>query len=145
MSAIQGLPKWSRIWLIAMRDFMGYVKTWGFWLSFIFPVIGLGFGFLMGQSDIDLSPPRYEAVLDETNFHGQAILDYYEQEQAEAKADAVKALGSLLPEAEREAFRGRIDEQGVDVCRHGLDVCATSGAHAFEQAFSFQYPFDPGK
>ena len=115
MSAIQGLPKWSRIWLIAMCDFMGYVKTWGCWLSFIFPVIGYGFAVLMMSADIDLSPPRYEAVLDETNFHGQAILDYYEQEQAEAKADAVKALGSLLPEAEREAFRARIDEQGVDV------------------------------
>ncbi|MEL6688640.1 MAG: ABC transporter permease, partial [Pseudomonadota bacterium] len=114
MSTIQGLPKWNRIWLIAMRDFMGYVKTWGFWLSFIFPVIGLGFGVLMGRAGIDLNPPRYEVVLDQTDFHGDAILEFYAEEQANIKAGAVKALATLLPEAERDAFRERVDSNGAE-------------------------------
>ncbi|MGB6230890.1 MAG: hypothetical protein WBF53_12295, partial [Litorimonas sp.] len=109
-----GLPKFSRIWLIAMRDFMGYVKTWGFWLSFLFPIIGGALGFLFASSDIDLSPPRYETVLDETGFHGQAILDFYEEQQLERRATAVKALAGLLPEDEREPFWERVDARGAD-------------------------------
>lgn len=77
----KGLPKFSRIWLIAMRDFMGYVKTWGFWLSFLFPVIGIGFGIMMESSDIDFSPPRYETVIDQTGVHGPAIMDFYAEER----------------------------------------------------------------
>ena len=32
-----------RTYLIARRDYLGYVKTWGFWLSFFMPFV---FGFL---------------------------------------------------------------------------------------------------
>jgi ABC-2 type transport system permease protein len=112
MAQIQGLPKFSRIWLIAMRDFMGYVKTWGFWLSFLFPVIGLGFVLAINNSNFDLSPPRYETIIDETDFHGQQILDFYAADRDEQMARTVKALANLLPEAEREAFRARVDEKG---------------------------------
>ncbi|WP_298918928.1 ABC transporter permease [uncultured Algimonas sp.] len=113
-NARPGLPKFSRIWLIAMRDFIGYVKTWGFWLSFLFPVIGGIFGFMMQQSDFDLSPPRVETVIDQTGVHGRAILDFYAAEQAEDRAEAVKAMALSLPEAEREAFRERVDRNGPD-------------------------------
>ena len=109
-----GLPKWSRIWLIAMRDFMGYVKTWGFWLSLLFPVIGLGLGILFQTADIDLSPPRYETVIDATDVHGDAIQDFYATELAAQNATAVKAMSALLPEAEREDFRNRVDARGAD-------------------------------
>ena len=114
MSMTRGLPNWGRIWLIAMRDFMGYVKTWGFWLSFIFPVIGVGFGVLFGSGGIDLSPPRYETILDQTDYHGEEILEFYEREQAETMAQAVKALASFFPEEERDAFRERVDENGAE-------------------------------
>jgi len=109
-----GLPKFSRIWLIAMRDFMGYVKTWGFWLSFMFPIIGGVVGYMFASSDIDLSPPRYETVLDETGVHGAAILDFYEAEQSEVRAKAVKAMSAFLPEADRDAFRDNVDERGPE-------------------------------
>ncbi len=109
-----GLPKFSRIWLIAMRDFMGYVKTWGFWLSFMFPILGGVIGYMFASSDIDLSPPRYETVLDETGVHGAAILDFYETEQSDIRAKAIKAMAALLPEADREAFRTSVDEDGYE-------------------------------
>lgn len=113
-NARPGLPKFSRIWLIAMRDFMGYVKTWGFWLSFLFPIIGMGLGFMFSNSDFDFSPPRYETVIDQTGVHGEAIKSFYAAEQAEQKAEAVKALATLLPEAERETFRAQVDAEGAD-------------------------------
>lgn len=109
-----GLPKFSRIWLIAMRDFMGYVKTWGFWLSFLFPVIGVAFGVMMQSADIDLSPPRYETLLDATGVHGDAIVEFYADERARETAAAVKAMSVMLPETEREAFNARVDEQGAE-------------------------------
>lgn len=114
-NARPGLPKMSRIWLIAMRDFMGYVKTWGFWLSFLFPVIGLGIGVMLGSSDLDFSPPRYETVIDQTGVHGDALVQFYEAEQSEQKAEAVKAMAALLPEAEQDAFRSEVDKQGAEV------------------------------
>lgn len=113
MSDRNGLPNFSRIWLIAMRDFMGYVKTWGFWLSFLFPVIGLGFGIMMQSSNIDFSPPRYETVIDETGLHGQAIIESYAAEREAQMAGTVQAMALLLPESERDGFLARVDSNGT--------------------------------
>jgi len=62
------LPKVNlrRTFLIARRDYLGYVKTWGFWISFLLPFVFGAFGFLMATADIDLSPTQQVAVLDET-------------------------------------------------------------------------------
>jgi ABC-2 type transport system permease protein len=113
MSDRTGLPNFSRIWLIAMRDFMGYVKTWGFWLSFLFPVLGVVFGVMMQSTDIDFSPPRYETVIDQTDFHGQAIIDAYAAERAEQMTGTVEALALMLPESERDGFRARLEADGA--------------------------------
>jgi ABC-2 type transport system permease protein len=47
------------IYLIFRRDFLGYVKAWGFWLSLaavpLFIVIGASFGYFAASS----SPVRY--------------------------------------------------------------------------------------
>lgn len=114
MSDRTGLPNLSRIWLIAMRDFMGYVKTWGFWLSFILPVLFMGFGFMMQTADIDFSPPRYETMIDETGLHGQAIIDHYETERSEQMSRTVQAMATLLPDAEQEDFKTRVDRDGPE-------------------------------
>lgn len=109
----KGLPKFSRIWLIAMRDFMGYVKTWGFWLSFLLPVLFAGFGIMMQTVDIDLSPPRYESVIDETGVHGQAIIESFAAERDAQMTGAVQAMAALLPESEQENFRARVERDGA--------------------------------
>lgn len=110
-----GLPSWSRIWLIAMRDFMGYVKTWGFWLSFLFPIFGGAVGYFLATSDLDFSPPKYETILDNTGYHGEALREFYQAEQDELYAQTVKALGSVIQDEEaREDFRKRVDEDGAE-------------------------------
>lgn len=112
-SSRKGLPKFSRIWLIAMRDFMGYVKTWGFWLSFLLPVLFLGFFVMMETADIDFSPPRYETVIDETDVHGQAIVESYAVERNAQITGMVQAMTALLPESEQEGFRARVERDGA--------------------------------
>lgn len=84
------LPKVNlrRTFLIARRDFMGYVKTWGFWISFLLPFIFGGFGFLMATADIDLTPTQYVAVLDETGQHETALTELYDESLAD-KAQAI--------------------------------------------------------
>ena len=69
------LPKVNlrRTFLIARRDYMGYVKTWGFWISFLLPFIFGAFGFLMATADIDLTPTQHVAVIDETGLHAKAL------------------------------------------------------------------------
>lgn len=113
MSDRNGLPNFSRIWLIAMRDFMGYVKTWGFWLSFLLPVFFAGFGIMMQRTDIDFSPPRYETVIDETGTHGQAIVDFYKAERESQMIVMVQAMAVMLPESEQEDFLARLDSNGT--------------------------------
>jgi ABC-2 type transport system permease protein len=114
-TTVLGLPKFSRVWLIAMRDFMGYVKTWGFWLSFLMPIIfGLG-GFYLSNSDIDLSPPKYEVILDQTGgYHEARILDLEDERVEEARSRSVEALSSLLPEDEQKAFIKLVKENGSE-------------------------------
>ena len=122
------LPKFSRVWLIAMRDFIGYVKTVGFWLSFIFPIIGAALGFAFANADIDLSPPKYEAVLDETGYHGERLVQYQRDADEETRKAAVQALGSLLPKDERDGFKSFVEENGADAGLARLRERGSAGA-----------------
>ena len=65
------LPKINlrRTYLIARRDFLGYVKTWGFWLSFIMPFVIGAIAFGAASMDINVDPVRYETILDTTGEH----------------------------------------------------------------------------
>jgi len=91
------LPKVNlrRTFLIARRDYIGYVKTWGFWISFLLPFIFGGFGFLMASADLDLTPTQQVAVLDETGLHADRLLDLY-NENLEDKAQAILSTRSYF-------------------------------------------------
>ena len=75
------LPKINlrRTFLIARRDYLGYVKTWGFWISFLLPFVFGGFGFFAATADIDLTPTQYVTVIDETGMHGQRFHNLYDE------------------------------------------------------------------
>jgi len=49
-----------RTLLIARRDYLGYIKTWGFWISFIMPFVFGFLGFLYSTTDFNIQPVRYE-------------------------------------------------------------------------------------
>jgi len=112
-----------RTMLIARRDYLGYVKTWGFWLSFITPILFGVIGFLAGNSDFDISPPRYETIIDETGQHAEGILAQLEADYAAKDRKAILALGKILPDDEsREKLEAAYDEDGREAALAFLDT-----------------------
>ncbi len=79
-----------RVYLIARRDFLGYIKTWGFWLSFLMPILFGAAGFFFATLDIDVDPVRYEAILDETGQYGDKI-KAYDQKKNTISLDQIRA------------------------------------------------------
>ncbi|MBA4227169.1 MAG: ABC transporter permease, partial [Hyphomonas sp.] len=61
------------IYLVFRRDYLGYVKAWGFWLSLaavpLFLVIGASFGYFAATA----SPVRYFAVVEPSRVYADAI------------------------------------------------------------------------
>jgi len=62
-----------RTLLIAQRDFFGYVRTWGFWLTTFGPFIGLAFLMMASVLMVKSEPMTYGVIFDETGKHASAI------------------------------------------------------------------------
>lgn len=91
------------IYLIFRRDFLGYVKAWGFWLSLaavpLFLILGIGFGMFAATS----SPVRYYAVVAPTPAISQAIEGEFQRrvtDAAEEAAELARRMNIPLSEAE---------------------------------------------
>ena len=91
------LPKVNlrRTLLIARRDYLGYVKTWGFWISFLLPFLFGAFGFWMASADLDFTPTQQITIIDETGLHADRLLDLYE-ENLEDAAQAILSTKSFF-------------------------------------------------
>ena len=104
-----------RTYLIARRDYLGYVKTWGFWISFFMPFIFGAMGFFFAAADIDISPTRYETVIDETGQHGQAIIALYEDEIRDEVDEALlKAMSIVLSDEQSKELESIVEKEGVE-------------------------------
>ena len=83
------------IYLIFRRDYLGYVKAWGFWLSLaavpLFLVIGASFGYFAATA----SPVRYFAVVEPTRIYADAIEGEFLRRSSEAAAEA-RALAEQM-------------------------------------------------
>ncbi|MEL7232229.1 MAG: ABC transporter permease, partial [Pseudomonadota bacterium] len=130
-TTLLGLPNFRRVWLIAMRDFLGYVKTWGFWLSFLLPILFFAGAFYLRSADIDLTPPKYETILDKTgDYHQGRVLDLEAERVEDARVDAVGALSSLLPEEDQKDFIRFVEENGAAA---GIEELQRLGAIGADQ------------
>lgn len=84
------------IYLIARREFLSYVATWGFWLSLasvpLFMALGFGLPILIESSQ----PTRYYVMIDETGGRldraYQASVEEARQRQAEEMREAVSEM-----------------------------------------------------
>lgn len=91
------------ILLVFRRDYLGYVKAWGFWLSLaavpIFLIVGASFGYFAATA----SPVRYYAVVEPARVYADAIEGEF-QRRATAAAEEAKALAEQMniPLAEAE-------------------------------------------
>ena len=76
------------IYLIFRRDFLGYVKAWGFWLSLaavpLFLIIGVAFGMFAATT----SPVRYYAVIEPANAIAEAIDAEFSRAEERAAEEA---------------------------------------------------------
>ncbi len=92
------------IYLIFRRDYLGYVKAWGFWLGLaalpLFLLLGAGFGAYAAAS----SPLRYYAVVEPDRTFAEAIANTFAAYDAEL-ADETEALAGELAPAAAEAIR----------------------------------------
>ena len=104
------LPKINlrRTFLIARRDYLGYVKTWGFWISFLLPFLFGGLGFFMATADIELTPTQYVAVLDETGTHASGLDDMYDEMLENAAQFTVARKAVFIQDKEKRAEFSRI-------------------------------------
>jgi ABC-2 type transport system permease protein len=91
------------IYLIFRRDFLGYVKAWGFWLSLaavpLFLIIGAGFGYFAAAS----SPVRYYTVIEPTRAIADAIDAEFSRAEVRAAEDAAAVAAQMnVPLGEAE-------------------------------------------
>lgn len=99
------------IYLIARREYLSYVATWGFWLSLLsvplFMVLGGSIPFLVESSQ----PTRYYVVIDETGEGYDAIVqEGLERERREAARAAIDAMAQVSAgEAARERALAAFD------------------------------------
>jgi len=111
-----------RTYLIARRDYLGYVKTWGFWISFFMPFIFGALGFFFAAADINISPTRYETVIDETGQHGQAIIALYNDEIRDEVDEAlIKAMSVMLSDEQSKELEAIVEKDGVEAGKAYID------------------------
>jgi len=114
------LPKVNlrRTFLIARRDYVGYVKTWGFWISFLLPFIFGGFGFFMAIADIDLSPTQQITVLDETGNHLEHFKDFYEEDLDELAQTVLSTKAFFIQDKDkRDEFQRILRADGTQAAQ----------------------------
>ncbi len=111
-----------RTYLIARRDYLGYVKTWGFWISFFMPFIFGALGLLFSLADIDISPVRYEAIIDETGQHKAGIVQYYEKDiSGEFEEDMLKSLAKIMGDKKALELETILKTQGLEAGKAYMD------------------------
>lgn len=83
------------IYLVARRDYLGYVTAWGFWLGLLLTPFFLSLGIIGPALAASQTPERYYAVIDDSGVLGPAM----DAEQRDQVIDALKvqieALGAL--------------------------------------------------
>ena len=112
-----------RTFLIARRDYLGYVKTWGFWISFFLPFVIGAIIIAVNLAGFSVSPVRYEAILDETGQHASAIIQEEEDKQNKLIADLLNGMGeTLLNDAQAEILAETIEIDGIESGKAYLDT-----------------------
>ncbi|MDB2437775.1 ABC transporter permease [Hellea sp.] len=112
-----------RTYLIARRDYLGYVKTWGFWISFCLPFVIGGIIIAVNLAGVSVSPTRYETILDETGQHASAILQSEQDKQKQLMADILNGMGeTLLSEADAETLANTIESQDIEAGKAYLET-----------------------
>lgn len=120
-----GLPAvdMRRVYLIARRDFLGYIKTWGFWISFFLPFIFGAIAFFLTTLDLDVEPVRYEAILDQTGQHEAGIKSRIDAQYTQIEGKLIETVGqTLLSADELKAANSIHKSQGFAAVQAYMDT-----------------------
>lgn len=103
-----------RALLIARRDYLGYIKTWGFWVSFFLPFLFGILGAFVSQLDINIEPTRYETIIDETGQHKAGLLGQYEKDYtARLRAQIIPVAEFALGDEDVAKLKDLLDTSDV--------------------------------
>jgi len=95
------------IYLIFRRDYLGYVKAWGFWLSLaavpLLMLVGSTFALFAAQS----SPVRYYAVIEPGQVFAEAIDAEFARNEAADIAEKMQLPAGAMDAGAMQAFSDR--------------------------------------
>ena len=109
----------NRLFLIARREYLSYVATWGFWISLATVPLFMAAGFIVPQLFERSTPERAYVVIADDPAVGTAIEDYLDAEYAD-EVDAV--LGAM------------VSAQGGDAAGDAYDAARENGAAPLDAA-----------
>jgi ABC-2 type transport system permease protein len=85
------------IYLIARREFLSYVATWGFWLSLLSVPLFMALGFGMPILIENSQPTRYYVMVDETGGRlEEAVFEQIGQSRADEAEQVRQAASEML-------------------------------------------------
>ena len=103
-----------RVLLLARRDFLGYVKTIGFWITVLSPFLGIGFGLLASTLSINSEPVRYVSVLDESGQYEPRVVAKIAERQVRMQEGLLRAGARFtLSPQERSELDAQIKDGGL--------------------------------
>ena len=97
------------IYLVARRDYLGYVTAWGFWLGLLITPILFGLGIMLPSFAASQTPVRYFTVIDTNGAFERAIETEMERRAVNVARGMVETTGVLLGEQETAAALERFD------------------------------------
>lgn len=98
------------IYLVARRDYLGYVSAWGFWIGLLITPILFGVGMMVPVLAANSTPARYFTVVDaDGEFHAALVQELADRRETIAR-NIVEGAGILLgSDSDRAAALDRFD------------------------------------
>ncbi len=85
------------IYLVARRDYLGYVTAWGFWLGLLLTPVLLGVGMIAPALAASSEPVRHFTVIDAGNQFRDALLAEMERDRTAQLRFQIETLQRLAP------------------------------------------------
>jgi ABC-2 type transport system permease protein len=125
--------------LIARREYLSYVATWGFWLSLIsVPVFAAIGGSIPGLIE-NSQPTRYFAVIDETGLGLEdMIAERRAQARREALRDQIEALGNFAGDDARRDAALQAFDANPDTAEALADAAEAVGLPGLEDSLNLE-------
>ena len=129
------------IYLVARRDYLGYVQAWGFWLGLLLTPILMGIGIMAPTWAQASQPTRYYTVVESGSGFADALraeLDENRVEMARMSLDAASTLGTAEPNEALKTFDAA-RENGASI-EEALDRAGSPMIELPQQDFIYVAP-----